>query len=285
MRKTDIHEIVTANIIKALEEGVVPWRKPWDGYGGHTSLSTGKPYRGVNVVILDTAQTTEAYELPIWGTFKQISSMGGKVLKGSKGTPIVLWKPVEKEDANGETSSFMIMRYYTVFNVAQTEGLTIPEALLVKREPVPVAEGIREALAYGPEVVHLAQDKAFYEPGKDRITLPLLEQFISPEAYAGTALHEITHSTGHVSRLDRFDGVNRFGCESQALEELVAEMGAAMLATALGLRVEWDQHAAYCASWLSALKDDRNMLVRAAQKAQKAVDVVLGAGVAGEVAA
>jgi len=286
MNKADIQQIVTDNIIAAMEKGIVPWRKPWTGHGSQVSLSTGKPYRGVNTLILDSVQMAHGYDLPLWGTFKQISAMGGKVKKGEKGTPVVLWKPMEREDEEGNVKSFMLMRYFTVFNVAQTEGLEIPAKFLATREPVPVLEGVAEALAYGPEVRHLAQDRAYYEPAKDRITLPALEQFVSAESYAATALHEIAHSTGHESRLGRFDGSPvTFGCETYAEEELVAEIGAAMLATALGISVEWDQHAAYLASWLKALKDDRGLLITAAQKAQKAVDIVLAEMAATEVAA
>jgi len=285
MNKADIQQVVTDNIIAAMEKGIVPWRKPWNGHGSQVSLSTGKPYRGINTLILDAVQMSRGYELPLWGTFKQISAMGGKVMKGEKGTPVVLWKPMEREDEDGNVKSFMLMRYFTVFNVAQTEGLEVPDKYLVTREPVPVMEGVREVLAYGPEVRHLAQDRAYYEPAKDRITLPTLEQFLSAESYAATALHEVAHSTGHESRLGRFDGSPvTFGCATYAEEELVAEMGAAMLATALGISVEWEQHAAYLSSWLKALKDDRGMIIKAAQKAQKVVDLVLAAEVV-EVAA
>jgi len=285
MNRTDIQQIVTDKIIAAMEEGLVPWRKPWDGHGGPTSLTTGKPYRGINTFILEIGQMVSGYELPLWGTFKQIKAMGGTVRKGEKGTASVLWKPVEKEQEDGSVKSFMIMRYFTVFNVAQAEVLEIPAKFLVTREPVPVLDGVADALAYGPTVTHKRQDKAFYLPKKDEISLPMLDQFASAEAYAATALHEVTHSTGHASRLARLDTEARFGCESYAEEELVAEMGAAMLATTLGIRVDWGQHAAYVSSWLKVLKNDRGLLIAAAQKAQKAVDVVLADRVAAEVAA
>jgi antirestriction protein ArdC len=272
----NVYEIVTDRIIAAMEEGIVPWQKPWTGHGLPTSLTTGKPYRGVNSLILDLVQMTEGYDLPLWGTYKQAQALGGNVRKGEKGTPVVLWKPMEKEKEDGSTESFMMLRYFTVFNVAQMENIEIPEKFLAKREPVAVLDGIERALNYpgGPTVRHVLQDKAYYAPGKDEIVLPLLEQFTSPERYASTALHEVVHSTGHEERLDRGMG-NRFGCESYAQEELIAEIGAAMLATHLGIEVEWDQHAAYLSSWLKVLKEDRKMIVQAAQKAQKAVDHAL----------
>jgi antirestriction protein ArdC len=272
----NIYEIVTDRIIAAMEEGIVPWQKPWTGTGGPTSLSTGKPYRGINSLILDVIAMLERYELPLWGTYKQAKALGGNVRKGEKGTLVVLWKPIEKEKEDGTTESFMMLRYFTVFNVAQMDDIEIPEKFLVKREPVAVLDGVAEALAYpgGPIVRHAQQDKAYYSPAKDEIVLPRLEQFSSAERYAATALHEVTHSTGHEDRLDRGLG-NTFGCEKYAQEELVADIGAAMLATHLGIKVEWEQHAAYLASWLQVLKEDRKMIVQAAQKAQKAVDHVL----------
>lgn len=280
MKTTDVYEIVTEKIIAAMEAGVVPWRKPWNGVGGPTSLATGKPYRGINNLILEVVAMSEGYELPLWGTFKQAKALGGTVRKGEKGTPVVLWKPVEKKTDDGKMETFMLLRYFTVFNVAQMDGIEIPEKYLVKGEPVEVLSGVSEALAYegGPAVQHLQQDRAFYTAKNDTITLPLLEQFGSPEAYAATALHEVIHSTGHESRLDR-DMMNRFGCEGYAQEELVAEIGAAMLATVLGMEVEYEQHAAYLTGWLKALKDDRKMIVQAAQQAQKAVDRVIGVAV------
>lgn len=276
MSKINIHEVVTDKIIAAMEAGIVPWQKPWTGAGGPTSLSTGKPYRGINSLILEVVAMSEGYDLPLWGTYKQAQALGGTVRKGEKGTPVVLWKPMEKEKEDGSKESFMMMRYFTVFNVAQMDDIEIPEKYLTKREPVAVLDGIEQALNYpgGPVVRHAQQDRAYYSSAKDEIVLPLLEQFTSPERYAGTALHEVTHSTGHDDRLARGLG-NTFGCEKYAQEELVAEIGAAMLATHLGIQVEWDQHAAYLDSWLKVLKGDRKMLIQAAQKAQKAVDHVM----------
>lgn len=277
MTKPNVYEMVTEKIVEAMEQGIVPWQKPWTGYGLPTSLTTGKPYRGVNSLILEMVQVMDGYELPLWGTFKQAKALGGSVRKGQRGTPVVLWKPMERETPTGKTEKFMMLRYFTVFNVGQMDDITIPDKFLTKREPVPVLDGIQEALYYpgGPDVVHMKQDKAFYLIGRDRICLPALDQFTSPEAYAATALHEVAHSTGHPDRLGRMEPNATFGCDTYAQEELVAEIGSAMLATQLGIKVEWDQTASYISGWLSKLKDDRKLLVQAAQKAQRAVDHVL----------
>ncbi len=285
MGRQEIQTIVTDRIIAAMEAGVVPWRVPWRG-NGPTSLATGKRYRGINTVILDMMTAIEGYELPLWGTYKQLQELGGTVRKGEKGTPVVLWKPSERTDANGDTVPYMLMRYFTVFNVGQADGVEVPDRFTVDREPVPVLDGVEAALNYpgGPQVVHAAQDRAFYSPKDDRITLPLLTQFVSPEAFAGTALHEAVHSTGHPDRLARFD-LDGFNCKTYAQEELVAEIGAAMLAHELGIVVEWEQHAAYLSSWLKSLNDDRGLIVSSAQKAQKAVDRVMATDNAAQVAA
>jgi antirestriction protein ArdC len=281
MSKPSVYEIVTDRIISAMDEGIVPWRTPWRPGGGPTSLSTGKAYRGVNHLILDLVTMTEGFTSPLWGTFKQAQALGGSVRKGEKATPIVLWKPGEKVNAEGARETFLMVRYFSVFNVDQMEGVDIPERFTAEREPVAVHDGVAQALAYpgGPTVTHSRQDRAYYSPDRDLISLPDLSQFRSPSAYAETALHEVIHSTGHPSRLDRLDKGATFGCQTYAKEELVAEVGAAMLATSLGVEIEWEQSAAYVASWLKVLKDDRKLIVSAAQTAQKAVDLVMGSAV------
>lgn len=279
--KVDVAEIVTARIIEAMEAGKVPWHKPWTAQGGPTSLATGKPYRGFNELVLDWYQQSKGYSLPLWGTWKQAEALGGNVKadEAKRYEYVVLFKRMTKEDpATGKDKAFFMMRYFRVYNVDQMENIEIPERFLTQREPVPVLVGVDQALHYpgGPEVRHQQQDRAYYEPGKDRITLPLLEQFKSASGYAGTALHEAVHSTGHESRLKRLDTTAFFGCENYAKEELVAEVGAAMLASRLGIDVEWEQHGAYVSSWLKALKDDRKLLIGAAQRAAKAVDHIMG---------
>lgn len=279
--KVDVAEIVTARIIEAMEAGNIPWRKPWTAQGGPTSLSTGKPYRGFNELVLNWYQQAAGYPLPLWGTWKQAEALGGRVKadEAKNYEYVVLFKPMTKEDpATGKDKKFFMMRYFRVYNVAQMEDIEIPQRFLTEREPVPVLDGVHEALHYkgGPEVRHQQQDRAYYEPKADRITLPMLEQFTSPSAYAETALHEAVHSTGHESRLKRLDSTAYFGCENYAKEELVAEVGAAMLASRIGIDVEWEQHAAYVKSWLKALQDDRKLLIGAAQRASKAVDHIMG---------
>jgi antirestriction protein ArdC len=178
------------------------------------------------------------------------------------------------------------MRAFTVFNVDQCEGITLPPRMRPVRHDVSVPQAMRDVVdgyADGPELEHRPSVRAYYQPAVDRITLPELGQFADAPAYCGTALHELIHSTGHKSRLDRFaknGAPQHFGSERYAAEELVAEIGASMLASMRGIPVSFDQSAAYVASWLQALRDDRGLIVVAAQRAQKAVDRILTTEVA-----
>ena len=268
-------ELATTKIIEQLEKGTVPWQTPWTPFGGPTSLATGKPYKGINHVMLSFVGMT--YEYPLWGTYKWAFANGGHVRKGERNTPVIFMEWVTKEDEKTqEIKQFPLYYIHQVFNIGQMEGVEVPAQYLTKREPVPVLDGVHEALNYpgGPTVVHDRQDMAFYRPSTDVITLPMLDQFKSAEKYAGTALHEAVHSTGHKSRLGRLEENATFGCQSYAKEELVAEMGAALLGTMLNIQVEWEQSGAYIASWLRVLKNDRDLLLTAATQAQKAAELI-----------
>lgn len=272
-------------LLEHLRNGTPPWQKPWTGVPNTaTNIKSGKPYTGINTVMLWAAGM--GYELPLWATAKQAAELGGTVRDGEAYSAIVKFTVLDKRQPDGSDKRIGFWKYYQVYNIAQMDGVAVPDAFQVKREPVPVLDGVNEALRYdgGPSVRHEAGDRAYYLPSADQITLPLLEQFTSAEAYAATALHEAVHSTGHKSRLDRLDG-SPFGCEGYAKEELVAEIGAAMLADALNIKVEWQQHAAYCASWLKVLENDTALLFDAAKAAQKAVDRIIGTATEQEQAA
>lgn len=282
MDRKQIEEKVTDGIIAQLEKGVAPWKRPWAsaGMAEPISLSTKRPYRGINWLILELERLERGFSSPTWATFNQIKQRGGKVLKGEKGTAIVFWKKitVEKDE---EIKQIPMLRYYTVFNLDQVEGIEDPFAAKASGDPVDAPQAAAAILASysdGPEIIHRRQDGAFYRPSEDRITLPELDQFESPEGYASTLFHELIHSTGHKDRLDRFAGDETFGCEGYAKEELVAEIGAGMLRAIaqVGGAQEDEQNAAYVASWLKKLKDDRSLLIGAAQQAQKAIDRILG---------
>lgn len=285
MTKRDIYEQTTDRIIASLEAGVVPWHKPWVDVGGQArNLNSNRVYRGINPFLLALTSLAEGYTDPRWATFKGMKKKGGSIRKGEKGTRVIFWKLLEikpKDDADEEeTRKIPILRDYVVFNVEQAEwedGIpALPEENLNEDlEHDVAAEAIVEGyLLHGPELT-IGGDSAYYSPHFDRVGLPELKQFESSEAYYAAAFHELTHSTGHESRLDR--GLKGdFGDEPYAKEELVAEFGAAMLSGVAGLDVEKTQDAAYIANWLKALKDDHKLVVVAAAQAQKASDLILG---------
>lgn len=289
--RRDIEAEVTDKIIAALEQGTVPWRKPWTAAGIlPTSVSTGKPYRGINVWLLSLSAMANDYASPYWLTFEQAKQRGGSVRKGEKGTLVVFWKRLEVADKDAvepdAKKSVFMMRHYTVFNLEQTDDVQLPPRFAppepgVAPDPIDAAEALWGSYEFGPELKYAAGDSAHYNPSTDVITLPEREQFETAAGYYGTLFHEGTHSTGHASRLNRFERggePSHFGSERYAREELVAEMGSAMLMAQAGIDTDatTEHSAAYIANWLGALRDDKSLVSRAAQQAQKAVDRILG---------
>jgi antirestriction protein ArdC len=286
MSKPNAYEKITAQIIKMLEDGVAPWRKPWNAAGTMpTSLSSGKPYRGANRFILGATAAVLGYGSPYWGTYKQIEGRGGQIVKGAKSTVVTLWKPFEKMNAEGEMVQSMFMTTFNVFNVEQADWTngempTVPE--MAEHDPIEDAERIAAAyLADGP-AFSTGGDRAYYSPSADSIRVPEMGTFATREGYYSTIFHEMIHSTGHASRLNR-EGIvegHSFGDAIYSKEELVAEMGAAFLCATVGTEPEatMANSAAYIKGWLKALKDDPKMIVQAASAAQKAADLVQGIG-------
>ena len=289
-QKFDIYKHVTDRIITSLESGVVPWRKPWTEQGFHSSLSTGKPYRGMNQLLLairswpDEEEGHAGFKSPYWGTYKQITERGGQVRKGEKGTQIVYWGKVQPEKGainpeTGQPDPFWMARYFSVFNAEQADDLVIPEAddEPISHDPIETAEAIVEGYPEPPKR-HDGGDKACYSPISDRIQVPVHNAFDVSEEFYSTLFHELVHSTGHEKRLKRkgITDVDAFGSHQYSKEELIAEMGAAFLCAHAGIEQDTiDNSAAYIGNWLTRLKDDKKMVVQAAASAQKAADHIL----------
>lgn len=279
-----VYEIVTDKVIAALESGTVPWVKPWDPtIGAPRSMNGNRPYRGVNIFLLGLTASAHGYSSPYWGTYKHIGDLGGQVRKGEKSTLVTFFKRVTRKDENGEPQSFFMLRYFSVFNAEQADDL--PERFYSApvgggdHSPIAEAEAIVAAYPAPPTIEH-GDSAAYYRPASDLIRMPDPEAFVSTESYYSTLFHEMIHSTGHSKRLNR-DTLNQavtFGTPSYSKEELVAEMGAAMLCGVAGIDNEAgvNQSAAYIRSWLSVLKGDPKMVVQAAGKAQRAADHILG---------
>ena len=272
----DIYKEVTDRIIAQMENGIIPWQKPWVAAGSCISHVTGKPYSLLNQMMLGKAGE--------YVTFKQCQQEGGKVKKGEKASMVVFWKWVETEDEEThEKKEVPFLRYYNVFHIDQCEGLTAKHD-----EPLPgIADPNEKAeafiadylLRFGVKLIHQSGDRAYYQPSFDRVVLPCMEQFKETAEYYSTDFHELTHSTGHESRLNRLEKVAFFGTEAYSKEELVAEIGAAALVNHAGLETanSFRNSAAYIQNWLSVLKNDKRFIVSAAGKAEKAVNLILGA--------
>lgn len=278
---TAVYEVITDRIVRLLDEGTVPWRKPWRAADMPRSIR-GRAYRGINLWLL----LHRGFSDPRWLTFKQAQQLGGRVRPGQKGTPVVLWKPLMVADPNDSTrqKKVLLLRYYTVFNVEQCDGLTLPAIKVTetKGKPSEAADAIMAGYLNtdrGPRFDHLGGDRAYYSPVMDSISIPAKDTFDSTDGYYATVFHEMGHSTGHEERLNRkgITGFDHFGSGQYAKEELVAEMTAAFLAGETGLDpAVLDNTAAYIASWKRALTDDPKLVVSAAAQAQKAADLILG---------
>lgn len=285
----DPHQDVTDRIIADLETGVRPWTRPWtDGGPGVRPLRhDGQPYHGVNVLMLWAEAALRGYAVPVWMTFRQALALGGAVRRGERGVGVVYANPLtssDSDDRDGERERPIgFLKRYTVFNLGQIEGLddrypTAPAAVLDPGLKVAAAEAFFAATG---AVIRHGGGQAYYAPGPDRIQMPAFETFTDAEGYYATLGHETTHWTRHPSRLDRDFGRQRYGDDAYAREELVAELGAAFLCADLGLALEpRPDHAAYLASWLQVLRQDKRFIFAAAAHAERAVAYLHGLQVA-----
>lgn len=280
-----VYEIITDRVIKAIESGApAPWRKPWKGgaSGRPVNASTGRAYTGCNLFLLSMAGSGR------YLTFNQAKAAGGNVRAGEHGWPVVFYGTAQKKNGNqdGEgKNEYRFLRYYTVFNVSQCEGLPSD---WTHAEPVPVNQidaveaADRLVIGYSdrPPVEHREGAGACYAPASDRIYMPNASQFNGAPEYYSTLFHELAHSTGHQSRLDR-DGirnVNAFNQHQYSFEELVAEFTATYLMGMAGLDngAAEQNSVAYLSGWLDRLKREPTWLVKAAAQAQKAADYMTG---------
>lgn len=285
--RPDLYAEVTARIIAELEAGRVPWVQPWGraGTGPAPGLPrnalTRRPYSGINILILWGAVIERGFVDQSWLTFRQAQDAGGSVINGERGVTVVYadrFTPKgEQERARrdgDDARAVPFLKRFTVFNVAQCEGLrpglAVDPVPLPPRETIPAAEAL---IAASGADFRVGGDKAFYVPSADFIQVPPQPAFFEQINYYRTALHELTHWTGHRSRLAR-DLTNAFGTHGYAREELVAEMGSAFLCASLGL-APTVRHADYLGNWLAVLREDSRAIFRAASAASRAADYLL----------
>lgn len=282
----NLYREVTSRIIAELEAGRFPWVQPWKAGGAGApgmprNALTGRPYSGINVLILWATVIERDYPSQSWLTFRQAIEAGGCVRKGERGTTVVYADRFTPESEKARTAEsgddprqVAFLKRFTVFNVAQCEGLR--EGLAADPAPlpdacvVPLAEAV---IAASGIAFQIGGSRAFYAPGPDLVVVPPQGAYFDSINYYRTCLHELTHATGHTSRLAR-DLASAFGSEGYAREELVAELGSAFLCAALGI-VPTVRHADYLTSWLDVLRGDARAIFRAASAASKAADWLL----------
>ncbi len=267
--KNDIYQTVTNKLISELESGAAPWVREWDS-GLPVNAVTGRPYSGINVLILWAAAEEKGYSSHEWMTYKQAQEKGWQVRKGEKSTQVVFYKQIVKEGDEGEEPEIRrVMRVFNVFNRDQVDGMPEPKASGAEVMRFEAAEALIQASGATVETGEPA-----YAWRRDVVMMPEIVKFHSTAGYYATFLHELTHWTGHASRLARpLD--NRFGTPEYAFEELVAELGAAFLCAELGIPGQV-RHAGYIESWIGVLKQDKRAIFRAAAAASRAADYLKG---------
>jgi len=276
-KRPTVYEQITDRIISMLEKGTVPWQKPWKvATGLPRNLISKKPYRGINTLLLHSM----SYESPFWLTFHQAQQLGGMVRKGEKACPVVFWRQLEVEDKEShEIEKIPMLRFYYVFNTAQVDGLkNIPVMVETPATISTTAEEIVALMPKRPEIKH-GLAKAFYSPSVDMVAMPDRARFDTEAGYFATLFHELTHASGHKSRLNRptLTESQGFGSNPYCKEELIAEMGAAFLCGQAGIAENiLENSAAYLQNWLEQLQNDKALIVQAAAQAQKAADFILG---------
>lgn len=274
---SNAYDRITETILNKLEEGVCPWRRPWNRIAQlPCNFQSRREYSGINLFLL----TMIAHERPWFLTFRQVKELGGNVKKGSKGYPIAFWGKHEVEDRDdpNQTKAVPFLKSYTVFNASQVEGIdfpALPQLDQIDFRPLDRAESVIEKWSNKPVVNH-GYANACYTPATDTVQMPSPPSFESVESYYATLFHEFGHATGHETRLNR-DLSGNFGDTSYGKEELIAEMTSAFLCAHCRIdNSTIDQSAAYLSNWIKAIKQDNKLVVHAAGAARKAAEMVLG---------
>jgi len=283
-QRRDHYQELTDKIIAALDAGTAPWRRPWDknACGGATApvnAATGHRYRGINLFVLGMSPLAFASNDPRWCSYRQAAARGWQVRKGEKATPVYFYKPIEIEDKTNdgerETRRIPILRTFSVFHASQIDGIPALAPAVATKAVAERIEDVEVIVQASGVPVRIGGDRAFYNPTFDFIQLPPDEVFHSQELRAATQFHELSHASGHVSRLNR-DLRGGFGSISYAKEELRAELASYAIGSMIGLPCDVPNHASYIQSWIAVLKQERREIFHAAAEAQRIADYVLG---------
>jgi antirestriction protein ArdC len=283
-QRRDHYQELTDKIIAALDSGTAPWRRPWDkaaagGAAAPINAATGHRYRGINLFVLGMSPLAFASNDPRWCSYRQAAARGWQVRKGEKATPVYFYKPIEIEDqttdGGRETRRIPMLRTFSVFHASQIDGIPTLAPAVATKTVAHRIEDVEIIVQASGVAVRIGGDRAFYNPAFDFIQMPTDEAFHSPEQRAATLFHELSHASGHASRLNR-DLSGQFGSVSYAKEELRAELASCAIGSVIGLPCDVPNHASYVQSWIGVLKQDRREIFRAAAEAQRIADYVLG---------
>ena len=281
MKNADVYKKVTEQIIDRMESGNFTWKRPWSSIGLPQNYVTKKSYRGINAFITSFSQ----FGSPFWLTMKQANKLKGKVIKGQKATTVVYWKMLKFEKENEKTGKkeekiVPLLRYYNIFNAEQIEGI---EFKATKGNEIGTSETLNkifDEMPNKPLVKIIASNRACYNPTLDVVTIPMKKAFENTAKFYSTLSHELIHSTGHSSRLNRATVMSGtfFGSHDYSFEELIAEIGASFLCAIGGINDESSEKnsVAYLQSWIKALKNDNKFIFKASTLAQKSVDYIMG---------
>lgn len=276
----DLYQTVTDRIVTILEQGIIPWRKPWSSAGPPMNAISKRAYQGINLWMLLCLN----YESNLYLTWEQLHKVGGSVKKGEKGHIVVYWqipeRSIDELASEEQTPVRPLLRYHKVFNVEQCHGIspsTLISAFERQNDPIKACEIVVDNFHDRPGIT-LGKDMAAYFHPEDLVYMPPMQSFVSSEAYYSTLFHELVHSTGHEKRLNRktLTEMAEFGSEPYSIEELVAELGTCFLSSHTGiLEKEFKNSAAYIQGWLQKLKNDKRFVMIASTQAQKASDYIL----------
>lgn len=290
----DVYEIITDKIIEYLDKGIIPWHKPWK-FAIHQNMFSQRSYNGINVLLLNSRCALKGYKSPFWLTYNQVKKLGGSVKKGENSTLVTFWKIREWEtkketgdlDDQGNpimetvTETKPLLRYYRVFNIEQTKDIPkdkIPVLETKEHDPIARGESIIRGMSKDLEITY-TDSGAWYNPTKDIVNVPDRTRFETIEDFYNTMFHELGHSTGHSTRLQRFNGnvdETLFGSRSYSKEELVAELTASFLSGDLGIEETTIKNSAgYIQSWIKKLKNDKKLIVMASAKAKNSAGYIL----------
>ncbi|AZO32445.1 MULTISPECIES: zincin-like metallopeptidase domain-containing protein [unclassified Mesorhizobium] len=280
-KRAGVYAQVTEAIIAAIEAGagefVMPWHHDGTATSRPTNIASGKPYRGVNTLTLWAAAQSAGYPRGVWGTYRQWQALGAQVRGGERSTTVVFWSPVRgksdegsEADTDGSERTMLFARGYSVFNCAQVDGYE-PEPIVARSGNDRISEADTFYANLGINTV-FGGSEAYYLPSADRVHVPVIADFKDSASHYSVLFHEGLHATGAKHRLDR-DLSGRFGSEAYAMEEVLVDLGAAMVLADLSIAARpRPDHAAYIASWLKVLRNDSSAIFAAASRAQKAVD-------------